>query len=105
MKAGLLKYKIEIWAPTITTTDYGTHKEIYSKSYTTRANVFFNSGTRTTENDEIVYPKTRSFIVRHYVPVTDPMRVKFEDKFYRIVSINKNKYYNDTEIIAELVNE
>jgi len=105
MKAGQLKYKIEIWTPTIITTDYGTHKEVYSLLCSTRANVFFNSGTRTTENDEIVYPKTRTFIVRHYIPVTDPMRVKFEGKFYQIVSINKNKYYNNTEIIAELVNE
>lgn len=105
MKAGLLKEKIEIYKPTVVTTDYGNSKLTYSLYYTTRANVQYNSGTRTRENDEVFYPNNKTFIVRHYVPVTEPMQIKFEDKFYRILSINADKYYNDKVIYTELVNE
>lgn len=105
MKAGILKEKIEIYEPTIITTDYGNSKREYTLHYTTRANVQYNSGARVNENDEVFYPNNKTFIVRHYVPVTEPMRIKFEDKFYRIISINSDKYYNDKVIYTELVNE
>lgn len=105
MKAGILKEKIEIYEPIITTTDYGDSKIDYELHYTTHAHVMYNSGTRTNENNEVFYPTNRTFIVRHYVPVTEPMRIKFEDKYYQIISINPNKYYNDKEIYTELVNE
>lgn len=105
MKAGTLKWKIEIWKPITITTDYGDSKTEYELHYTTHANMLYNSGTRTVENDEIVYPNNKTFIVRHYVPVEEPMRVKFEGQFYQIISINPNKYYNDKELYTELVNE
>jgi head-tail adaptor len=105
MKAGILKEKIEIYAPTVETTEYGNSRTVYSLHYTTRASVQYNSGTRTNQNDEIFYPVTKTFIVRHYVPVTEPMRIKHDGKTYRIISIEPNKYYNDKEIITELVNE
>ncbi len=105
MKAGILKEKIEIWEPQVTTTDYGDTKIDYVLFYTTRANVQYNSGSRVNENSEVFYPTNKTFIVRHYVPVREPMRIKFEDKFYQISSIVPNKYYNDKVIYSELVNE
>lgn len=105
MKAGILKEKIEIWEPVITTTDYGDTKIDYELFYTTRANVQYNAGARVNENSEVFYPTNKTFIVRHYVPVREPMRIKFEDKFYQISSIVPNKYYNDKVIYTELVNE
>lgn len=105
MKAGILKNQIGIYTPVITTTDYGNTKTEYELVTTTRANVRYNSGSRVVENDEIFYPHSKTFIVRHYVQVTEPMRIKYEDKFYRIISINFNQTYRDKEIIAELVNE
>lgn len=105
MKAGLLKEKIEIYSPDIITTEYGDSKVEYMLHYTTRANVQYNSGARVNENNEVFYPNNKTFIVRHYVPVEEPMRIKFENKFYRIISINSDKYYNDKVIYTELVNE
>lgn len=105
MKAGILRNKIEIYNPVVTTTDFGNTKTEYTLFTTTRANVRYNSGSRVVENDEIFYPHSKTFIIRHYVAVTEPMRIKFEDKFYRIISINSNQYYNNKEILAELVNE
>lgn len=105
MKAGILREKIEIYAPTVLNTEYGNTKTEYTLSYTTRASVQYDSGSRGNQNNEIFYSVTKTFIVRHYVPVSEPMRIKHEDKFYRIISIQPNKYYNDKEIITELVNE
>lgn len=105
MKAGILKEKIEIWEPTVIETEFGDSKTTYSVFYTTRAHVIHGSGSRTNENNEIFYPTNKTFIVRNYVPVTEPMQIKFEGKFYRILSIISNKYYNDKEIYTELVNE
>lgn len=105
MKAGLLKEKIEVYKPVTVTTDYGDSTTQYELFYTTRAHVMYNSGTRVNENSEIFYPTNRTFIVRHYVPVEEPMRIKFEDKYYQIISIDPNKYHNDREIYTRLVNE
>ena len=105
MKAGILKEPIEIWKPTRITTEFGDSETEYVLFYTTRAFVQYNSGSRTLENNEIFYPTNRTFIVRHYVPVVEKMRIKYNGKFYQIISINSNKYYNDKEIYTELVNE
>lgn len=105
MKAGLLTDKIQIYRPNIINTDFGdTHTE-WELHYTTRANVIYNSGSRTNENQEIFYPTNRTFVVRSYVPVNEPMRIKFEDKYYQIISIIPNKYYRNKTIYTELVNE
>lgn len=105
MKAGKLKDIIEIWKPVVNTTEYGDSVTQYEFHYKTRAEVIYNSGSRTNENDEIFYPTSRTFRVRYYVDVKEPMRIKFDDKFYQIISIEPNKYYNNKTIITELVNE
>lgn len=105
MKAGTLKYIIEIYKPITIETEYGDSNTEYEYYYKTHANVLYNSGSRVNENGEVFYPNTRTFIVRHYVPVKETMRIKYNDKYYQITSVNPNKYFNDTELIADLVNE
>lgn len=105
MKAGILKEKIEIYKPVVMQTDFGNSKTDYQQCYETRAAVLHNGGTRLNQNSEIFYPNNKTFITRHYVPVVENMRIKFENKFYQITSITPNKYYNDKEIYTELVNE
>lgn len=105
MKAGLLTEAIEIYEPIITTTEYGNTKKTWGLFYKTRANVIYNSGSRIVENQEIFYPTNITFIVRKYVPVKEPMRIKFNDKYYQIISITPNKFYSNQEIYTQLVNE
>jgi head-tail adaptor len=105
MKAGILKEKIEIYEPVITTTDYGDTKTTWSLFYTTHAAVMHNGGSRGNENNEVFYSTNKTFIIRHYVPVVEKMRIKFEGKYYQITSIIPNKYFNDKEIQTQLVNE
>lgn len=105
MKAGNLKEEIEIWKYDVTTTEYGDTNKVWTKYYTTRANVRYDSGNRVNQNNEVFYPSTRTFIVRYYVPVKEPMRIKYDGKFWQIESIAPDKYYNDKVIIATMINE
>lgn len=105
MKAGILKEHIEIYEPVTVTTDFGNTTQTWQRFYTTRASVLHNGGTRLNQNDEIFYPNNKTFIVRHYVPVVEKMRIHYQGKMYQITSIVPNKYYNDKEIYTTLVNE
>ena len=105
MKAGKLRDTIEIFKPVVNTTEYEDFVTSYEFHYKTRAEVIYNSGTKTNENNEVFYSTSRTFRVRYYVYVTEPMRIKFQDKYYQIISIEPNKYYNNKTIITELVNE
>lgn len=105
MKAGILKENIEIYEPVTVTTDFGNTTQTWQRFYTTRASVLHNGGTRLNQNDEIFYPNNKTFIVRHYVPVVEKMRIHYQGKMYQITSIIPNKYFNDKEIYTTLVNE
>jgi hypothetical protein len=105
MNAALLKDKLEIFELITSKTEYGTIQTSYEHKYTTRAFVKFDSETMTVSEGEIYFPIVRTFIVRAHVPVIETDRIKWEDKWWRITSINKNKYYNDIEISCVLINE
>jgi len=100
----LLKDPIDIYELQTIKTEYGTIKTEYVLKYHTRAFNRFNSENMTVSEGEVFYPITRTFIVRAYVPVVETDRIKWDDKWWSILSINKNKYYNNTEIQATLVN-
>ena len=105
MKAGILKEVIELYEPKTIITEFGNQQTDKQYVCKTRASVQYDSGSRINQNDEIFYPVTKTFIVRYYIPVTEPMRIKHDNKFYRIISIEPNKYYNDKRIVTELINE
>jgi hypothetical protein len=42
--------------------------------------------------------------VRAYVPVIETDQIEWQGKRWRITSINRNKYYNDTEINTTVIN-
>lgn len=105
MKAGLLKEKISIYKPIVTKSDHGAQKLTYDLHYTTRSHVIHNSGSRDNESGEIFYSNSKTFIVRHYVPVNEHMQVEYNGKRYKIISIVPNKWYGNLEIYAEAINE
>lgn len=104
MNAALLKEPIDIYELNTTKTEYGTIQTSYTLKYHTRSYVKFNSENMTVSEGEIFFPVNRTFIVRSYVPVVETDQIEFEGKRYKILSINKNKYYNDTEIQTVLLN-
>ena len=104
MNSALLKHPIDIYELVVSKTEYGTIQSSYTLKYHTRSYIKFNSENMTVSEGEVFYPITRTFIVRAYVPVVETDRIKWDDKWWSILSINKNKYYNNTEIQATLVN-
>lgn len=99
MNSALLRFPIEIYGLRTVMTDYGEVKEFHDVlKYKTRAFMKFNNETVATTEGEVVYTTDRLFIVRHYVNVDERDEIQFEGKRYRIISINRNIYYNNIEI-------
>lgn len=105
MNSALLKHPIKIYALKTEKTQYGTIKPQYIEKYSTRAHIIFNNESQIVSEGEVFWPTTRTFVVRSYVPVTETDRIQWDNKFWRIHSINKNDYYGNVEIQTTLVNE
>lgn len=105
MDSRLLKNKIEIYRLNTKPTEYGTIEATYDFYRSTRAHIMFNSETVTTDNGEIWHPTTRTFIVRTNNDVYETDRIKWDNQWWRILSINKNDYYGNIEIITEKINQ
>jgi hypothetical protein len=105
MWAGLLEECIEIWDATTVKNDYGEAKETRALSYSTRAKVGHVGGNRTVINSEIQIPYQKNFVVRAYVPIKDTSWIKYNDKYYRVLSIELDRQLKQKIIITEIVNE
>ena len=101
MDAAKLREPIKIYGQTTSMSYYGEINDTYTTlKYSGRAFVKFNKETLTTQEGEVIYTTDRTFIVRHYVPVVERDEVEYDGKRYKIISINKNHYYNNIEIYA-----
>lgn len=105
MKAGLLNEIINIYSHLQSINKYGEVTSYPVLKTTTRANVSWNTGTRSIENDEIVYGYTKTFTVRSYVDISNTDIIEWQDMRYRIISIENRRGYNGKIILAELINE
>lgn len=105
MKAGKLKDKIEIYNPVIVKSEFGSNKTEYKLFYATRAEIKYNSGSKVVENNEVINTTTITITLRYYVPLLENMNIKYNEKMYRILSIEPSKQYNNKIIIAEMINE
>lgn len=105
MIAGKLTERIEIYSPHIIVNDVGEKSTEYVLKNTTKANVIHNKGSRDIENDEIVYNYQKTFEVRIYVDVGEFDRIKWGNKYYRILYIDTNKELQKITIQTEVVNE
>lgn len=103
MKAGLLKHIITIEEPITNRNDYGSQEITWNEVTTTRANIIFNRGKRDSENIEVYYNYTITFTIRHYHNINDYMRIKYNGKYYRILSIQNEP--QSITIITEQINE
>lgn len=105
MKAGILRESISIYKPKVIKTDFGSIKYEYEYWKDIRCKVYHLSGNKQENDYEVFYSKNLRFIVRNYNQLEENMRIKYEGKFYDIESIIPNKYYNDKEVNATLVND
>ena len=104
MNSADLKYRIEIYQAVRTSGDFGRTNTDYEYKCSTRARVNYISGNREMDNDEIVYPVERTFIVRSYVPVTETDEIRYDNKRWIIISIDRIREYNDIVIRTTLRN-
>lgn len=106
MVAGILNEIIEVYEPNVVINDYGEQTTVDVLKYRTRARVQHNNGNRTLENgSEIVYPYNKTFEVRIYLDIKDFDKIKWNDKYYKILDITPNRHFQNLVISTELINE
>lgn len=105
MYSGILNEVIEIWRQSTERNNYGEEeirREFYKK---TRAGVSSQGTRRTVINSEIQYPYQKFFVTRIYVDVKEDDWIKYDGRFYRILSIENNRELQNKRIDVEITNE
>jgi SPP1 family predicted phage head-tail adaptor len=105
MQAGLLRDIIELQQLTTSKDSYGSEVETYEYYCTTKAQVIYSSGNKLITNNEVNFNYNTTFNIRYYIEVTETMRIKFQSRLYRILSVESNKQFQYKSIIAELIHE
>lgn len=104
MQAGQLNEIIKIYKPLTTVNEYGEQLQTWTEHTTTKANITYAGGNRNIENGDVFFGYTKIFKVWKYVDVTEKMQIEWQNKRYRITSIEEVRQYNEKIITAELIN-
>lgn len=105
MNSGRLTEIITIERPSTVQNDFGANSIKWKKHIQTRADVTFESGTRATENNEVIFSYIKVFTVRHYHDVDESDRIIWNKKKWRILSLEPDKAKQLITIRTELINE
>ena len=105
MRCGLLKDKIDIYRPISNQNEFGEIVQEYKPWYCTRSRVIRNGGSRTLLNNEIFYPYRNIFEVHQYVDVKETDIIHYDNKKYRILSIDLDRSQMKKVIMTELIDE
>lgn len=106
MQAGRLNEIIVIQRQNYSRGEYGETKiEEWYDLKKTRACVKYISGVRTDDNSELFFGHNVVFEIRIYHDIRNLDRIKFEDRLYRIMNIEKDKTVQRYIITTELINE
>ena len=105
IRAGLLTEHILIERITYIKNIFGANEKKWIRHINTRSIVKFNNGNRKIENNEIINSYSLTFTLRFYHNITEDMRIVWNDKKYRILSIFPDKHKQSIEIIGDLINE
>lgn len=106
MLSGRLNEIIIVEKLNVIKNEYGEEQtQDYVYKFKTRAEVNYNNGNRALENNEIFFSNDLTFIVRYYHDISELDRIKWDDKYYRILSIERNKKYQLINIKCTLWNE
>lgn len=103
--AGRLNELIEIWFLDVQTTEYGDTHEEYKFASNARAYVDHAGGSLSVENLELFNNYQKNFTVRIHTDVHDTDRIKYNGKFYRIITIDIDRPKQIKIIQTELINE
>lgn len=106
MRAGLMLEVIKFEQPIIETDDFGANSLRWETFINkTRAQVTYSTGNRVNENNEIIFAYEVDFTIRSYHQINERMRIIWQNRKYRILSIQRMKEQQKQIIKAELINE
>ena len=105
MQAGILRETFTVQHPTVVSYGYCDNTTTWTDLLTTRASVGYNNGNRVNENNEITFAYEVSFTMRVYHQINERMRIIWQGKKYRILSIELDKHKQKQTIRTELINE
>lgn len=106
MRAGLLNSVISVEKPEVVTDEFGANTLKWVQHIPkTRAKVTYNSGSRANTNNEIIFAYEVVFTVRIYHQIDERMRIRWEGKKYRILSIEEDRTLQQLTIKTELIND
>lgn len=105
MIAGNLRYKIEILTPSKTKGEYGAEKEIFVNYMTLRAAKKELSGTKGMDNNEIFNSYKIEFTIYYRKGINETMRIRYNDRDYKINFIKEIGYKEGLTIDTELINK
>ena len=90
MRAGLLRYPIDILQATKTKGLSGESVPVWSLFCSTKSNVLFKSGDKKISDNQFINGRVVDFTIRYNILITEQMRVKYEGNIYKVIFINPN---------------
>ena len=105
MIIGLMRYKIEVLTPALVVDEYNSTKEIYINYITLKAGLKELSGTKTTDNNELFAATRIDWNIYFRKVINEKMRIKYNNKQYRILYIQEIGIKEGLLIQTELIND
>jgi SPP1 family predicted phage head-tail adaptor len=105
MRAGLLSEDVTFEQQSINKGEFGATNVSWQPFKNTKARVTYNSGNRTNDVNEVFFAYEVVFTIRIYHQIDENMRIIWQGKKYRILSIERQKAQQQIVIKAELINE
>lgn len=105
MQAGLLREIVQFQETQTKRDALGGISDEWVTIFTKRAQIKFASGSRKLVNGEVFNPFAITCKIRYCKDVNEKMRFIYDDRNYRIISINRDRIQQCTIIQAELINE
>lgn len=102
---GDMRSVIKVMSFTTTRDEYGADIDTYTELMSIRAAVKFLSGTKTIDNKEIFAAQSLQFSTHYRGTITEAMRIDYDGKKYRILSIAEIGFKEGLLINCELINE
>ena len=86
-------------------TDFGEYIDDWVFEGTYRAGVLSQAMSRAVAQNELMFPESRTLVMRKYVPVEEQDRIEWDGRQWQINSIVDNKYYNDKTVIITKIEQ
>lgn len=105
MRAGGLKYEIEIQHSVDHSNSFGESEKKWETLTITRADIRWINGARIKDSHEMTTSYKVEFRIRRYHKVDENMRILYDKKKYRIEAIIPNDNKSMLTLVTEKINE